>query len=63
MGILQEPLNRAELLLVSLHRPFNVLEFLVHGVQLIGRHDVPRDLEVAPFGFFGKLEDFVGEEV
>ena len=49
MRVLQDAVQARELALVIFHRFFDALDPLVHGVELVGGHDVARYLLVTAF--------------
>ena len=48
-------LQALKLLLIVPNRPFDTLDPLIHGIELIAGHDVARNLPVSAFGAFGQL--------
>ena len=56
-------MHARELPLVILHRLLDPLNPLVHGVELVGGHDVAAYLCVPTLGVLGELGDLLGEAI
>ena len=56
-------MHACELPLIILHRFLDALDSLIHGVELIGGHDIATYLCVPALGVLGELGDLLSEAI